>query len=112
MSKEVMDVKEVAEYLGIAESTVYKWVEYREIPFTKVGSLLRFPKWLIDRHLSDRAVYPEESLYDEFVRLHSRYHLEKFLQSKGLDSEKMTEEQLFDELKRAIKALKAEEGRE
>ena len=106
MSKEVMNVKEVAEYLGIAESTVYKWVEYREIPFTKVGTLLRFPKWLIDRHLSERAVYPEQSLYDEFERLHSRHHLQQFLKSKGLEPEKMTAEQLLDELKRAIESMK------
>ncbi len=36
MSKEVMDANEVAEYLGISPSTVYKKVEYRDIPFTQI----------------------------------------------------------------------------
>jgi len=70
MSKDVMNAAELATYLGIAESTVYKKVEYRQIPFTKVGSLLRFPKWIIDRWLSEKAVRPEQSLFDEFERTH------------------------------------------
>jgi excisionase family DNA binding protein len=110
MSNEVMNAKELAAYLSIAESTVYKKVEYRQIPFTKVGSLLRFPKWIIDRWLAERAVRPEQSLFDEFERLHQRYHLEQFLKSKGLDYKQMTEERLFVELRQAIEELKAQDG--
>ena len=47
MSTEIMNAEELANYLGIATSTVYKKVEYRQIPFTKIGTLLRFPKWII-----------------------------------------------------------------
>ncbi len=102
-----MNAKQLAIYLGIAESTVYKKVEYRQIPFTKVGSLLRFPKWLIDRWLTERAVRPDDTLYQEFVRLQARYHLQQFLLSKGLDMDQMTEDQLYDELRTAIEELKA-----
>ena len=98
MSKEIMNAEEVAEYLGIAQSTAYKWVEYRQIPFTKIGTLLRFPKWIIDRWLSEKAVRPEQSLFDEFTKLHQRYHLELFLKAKGLDVDRMTEVQLLAEL--------------
>ena len=106
MSEQVMNAQELADYLGIAESTVYKHVEYRKIPFTKVGSLLRFPKWIIDRWLADQAVRPDQSLFEEFERLHQRYHLEQFLKAKGLDYERMTDEQLLDELRAAIEELK------
>ena len=110
-TREVMDAHQVADYLGLAVSTVYKKVEYREIPFTKVGTLLRFPKWLIDRWLTERAVRPDETLYRKFVRMQARYHLEQFLLSKGLDPSRMTEDQLFQELKAAIEELqKAEEA--
>lgn len=107
MSKDVMDAGEVAEYLGVAKSTIYKWVEYRRIPYVKVGTLLRFPKWIIDRWLSEKTVRPEQSLLDEFTRLHQRYHLQQFLAAKGLDYEQMTEEQLTAELAAAIEELKA-----
>ena len=110
MSKEIMNAEEVAEYLGIAQSTAYKWVEYRQIPFTKIGTLLRFPKWIIDRWLSEKAVRPERSLFDEFERLNQRYHLEQFLKAKGLDVDRMTEVQLVAELTKAIQEIKAEGG--
>jgi excisionase family DNA binding protein len=111
MSSQVMDADETAEYLGVAKSTVYKWVEYREIPFTKVGTLLRFPKWIIDRWLAEKAVHPAQSLFDEFVKLHQRYHLKEFLKAKGLNYDKMTEEQLQVELTNAIAELKAEDSK-
>jgi len=107
MSQEVMDVPELAAYLGIAESTVYKRVEYRELPFTKVGSRLRFPKWLIDRWLTETAVRPDASLFEEFVRLQQRYHLEQFLRAKGIDPGRLTDEQLVDELRVAVEELQA-----
>jgi len=109
MSKEIMNAQELAEYLGIAASTVYKKVEYRQIPFTKIGSLLRFPKWIIDRWLSEKAVRPERSLFDEFTKLHQRYHLEQFLKAKGLDADRMTEVQLVAELTKAIQELEAQD---
>jgi len=110
MSKEIMNAEEVAEYLGIAQSTAYKWVEYRQIPFTKIGTLLRFPKWIIDRWLSQKAVRPDQSLFEEFTQMHQRYHLEQFLKSKGLDVDKMTEVQLLAELTKAIQEIKAQDA--
>ena len=110
MSKEIMNAEEVAEYLGIAQSTAYKWVEYRQIPFTKIGTLLRFPKWIIDRWLSEKAVRPAQSLFDEFSHLHQRYHLELFLKAKGLDVDRMTEVQLVAELTKAIRELRAQDA--
>ena len=113
MSEEVMNVKELAAYLGIAESTVYKKVEYQEVPYTKVGTRLRFPKWIIDRWLAENTVRPDRTLYEEFERLQRRYHLEQFLKSKGLDYERMTDEQLLEELRQAISELKSsQDGRE
>ncbi len=109
MAKEIMNAQEIAEYLGIATSTVYKKVEYRQIPFTKIGSLLRFPKWIIDRWLSEKAVRPAKSLFDEFTKLHQRYHLEQFLKAKGLDPKRMTEAQLLAELTQAVRQLESQD---
>ena len=108
MAKEIMNAQQLADYLGIATSTVYKKVEYRQIPFTKIGSLLRFPKWIIDRWLSEKA-RPAQSLFDEFNQLHQRYHLEQFLKAKGLDVDRLTEVQLVAELTQAIQEIKAQD---
>ncbi len=108
MPEQVMNAQELADYLGIAKATVYKWVELRQIPYTKIGTLLRFPKWIIDRWLAEKAVRPEPSLVEEFSRLHRRYHLQEFLKSKGLDFDQMTEQQLTDELTAAIEELKTQ----
>ncbi len=106
MSKEVMDVNELAEYLSISPATVYKKVEYHEIPFTKVGSLLRFPKWLIDEWLTKRSVQPDETLFEQFAQLAQRYHLREFLKAKGLNVKRMDDEQLIEALRDAIEDLK------
>ena len=108
MPQEVMTTKEVAAYLGIADSTVYTWVEYRQIPFTKIGTLLRFPKWLIDRWLTKNATRPDETLFAEFVKLNTRYHLEQFLLAKGIRIGELTPTQLEDEIKNAIAELELE----
>lgn len=108
MSRDVMDANELAEYLGIAVSTVYKKVEHRELPFTKVGSLLRFPKWLIDQWLTKKAVMPRDKLFERFVRMQQRYHVEHFLQARGMDLGRMDEAQIRDELQRAIADIKAD----
>jgi len=43
-----LSVSEVSEYLNVKKTTVYSWVESREIPFYKIGRLIRFKKNDID----------------------------------------------------------------
>ncbi len=105
MSSEIMDVGEVAEYLSIAPSTVYKWVEQRRIPYTKIGNLLRFPKSLIDQWLLKRSKQPQDDLYDRFVKMAGRYHLEKFLQTRGVELDDASEEEVIEHLRQAVGEL-------
>ncbi len=107
MSGEVMDVKEVAAYLSISPNTVYKWVDQRRLPFTKVGNLLRFPKPIIDRWLAQRTTHPKAELYERFVAMVTRYHLEKLFESRGIEVEELEQmeaERLQEELERMIEA--------
>lgn len=57
--QQVMTVREVSEYLRIAESTVYKLVQEGEIPGKKIGGIWRFSRKLLDDWL--------EGTHDEFV---------------------------------------------
>ena len=43
-----LSVDEIANYLGIKRDTVYKWIERKNMPAHKVGSLWKFRKEEID----------------------------------------------------------------
>lgn len=51
MSNHILTVKEVAEYLSISESTVYKMVREGAIPAAKIGNSWRFLQNVIDKWL-------------------------------------------------------------
>ncbi|MFA5033793.1 MAG: helix-turn-helix domain-containing protein [bacterium] len=55
----LIDIRKLSELLGVKPATIYGWVYYSEIPFYKVGNLVRFnPKeiaeWLETRHCKSR----------------------------------------------------------
>jgi excisionase family DNA binding protein len=90
MSSEIMTIQELAKYLDLAEGTLYKKVSNNEIPYAKLGNLLRFPKWAIDQWVSENTVKPPDALFNEFAKLQSRYHFKKWLESKGIDPTGLT----------------------
>jgi len=55
MNKEMMNTKEVAEYLNINEKLVYKLIKEKKIPGTKVTGKWTFPKRLIDEWIIESA---------------------------------------------------------
>ena len=64
INNEIMTVREVAEYLRLAEATIYKLAQAGEIPAVRVGRAWRFKRELIDewlRHHSTHSVEPEET---------------------------------------------------
>jgi len=59
---QVMTIDELASYLKISKSTLYKVVREGKIPSQKVGRHWRFRKKAIDRWLEEtRAASPEAS---------------------------------------------------
>ena len=46
--KEVMNVKEASQYLGISPDTLYKYVSVDRIPAFKLGNRWRFKKTVLD----------------------------------------------------------------
>ena len=55
MSKEqIMTVRELSEYLKIAEKTAYRFASEGKIPGFKVGSAWRFRKSEIDRWIKEQ----------------------------------------------------------
>lgn len=107
---DIMDVEGVAVYLGFSVDTIYKKVQAREIPFTRIGNLLRFTRWSIDAWLDRNTVTPVESLYDQVAKLLNRYHLQQWLEGRGVDWKSLTEEQLVELARSALEDLRQNEG--
>ena len=91
---DVMTIQELSAYLKLAVETLYKKVQAHEIPFTKVGNLLRFTKPSIDQWLARNTTTPDDSLYEQFARLQNRYHFQRWLEGRGVDWRTLTEAQL------------------
>ena len=51
---DIMTVKELADYLKIAEKTAYRFASEGKVPGFKVGSAWRFRKSEIDRWISEQ----------------------------------------------------------
>ena len=103
---EVMTIQELALYLRLAVETLYKKVQNHEIPFTKIGNLLRFTKPSIDQWLARNTATPSDGLYAEFARLQDRYHFQRWLEGRGVDYRTLTDAQLTDLAIRALADLR------
>lgn len=40
--RSVMNVKQLAEHFGVAVSTIHEWRDNEGLPFTKIGSVVRY----------------------------------------------------------------------
>lgn len=60
---EIMTIEEVAEYLRVPVSSLYKLAQQGKIPASKVGRHWRFRREFIDRWINDQArgVKPERA---------------------------------------------------
>jgi len=58
ITRRLLSIDETSEYLGLAPTTLYKMVNRRQIPYVKVGRLLRFDRRLIDGWLEEHTVMP------------------------------------------------------
>lgn len=54
MDDKLLSLDEIAAYMNISKSTLYKLVEKNQMPSCKIGKQLRFRKASIDRWLSDK----------------------------------------------------------
>lgn len=55
-AKEVMDIKDLADYLSIGKSKIYALIRARQIPASRIGRQYRFSKEVIDSWLRERLI--------------------------------------------------------
>lgn len=58
MHKELLNIREAADFLGLSPGTLYNMVSRRRIPFIKVGARTMFKKADLDRWLEKHTVQP------------------------------------------------------
>lgn len=109
---DVMTIEELAAHLKLAPATLYKKVQAHEIPFTKLGNLLRFTRTSIDTWLARNTHWPDEDLYHQFARLQSRYHFQTWLTGRGVDWRTLTERELAALAAQALADLRTASPRE
>lgn len=56
--KEVMNVREASQYLGISPDTLYKYVSSARIPAFKLGNRWRFKKTILDSWMERKSSLP------------------------------------------------------
>lgn len=61
MTERWLSVEEIAEHLGVKRDTVYKWVRTTDIPFHKVGRLVKFQIKEVDRWVKEGKAAPRKS---------------------------------------------------
>jgi excisionase family DNA binding protein len=56
MQKEVMNIREASQYLGISPDTLYKYVYSDRIPAFKLGNRWRFKKTILDSWMERKSL--------------------------------------------------------
>jgi excisionase family DNA binding protein len=59
-SREVMNIRQASQYLGVSPDTLYKYVNEQKIPAFKLGNRWRFKKSKLDQWMEEQSVEMEE----------------------------------------------------
>jgi len=74
--KEIMDIKELSDYLGIGKSKIYALIRAKKIPASKIGRQYRFSKSVIDNWLKEKIITKKEepniSLFSEAEKVEKK----------------------------------------
>ena len=55
-SREVMNIRQASQYLGVSPDTLYKYVNERKIPAFKLGNRWRFKKSKLDQWMEEKSM--------------------------------------------------------
>ncbi len=55
-AREVMNIRQASQYLGISPDTLYKYVSEETIPAFKLGNRWKFKKSILDGWMEDRSL--------------------------------------------------------
>ena len=61
-SREVMNVRQASQYLGVSADTLYTYVSSKQIPAFKLGNRWKFKKTTLDRWMEEKSTVGENKL--------------------------------------------------
>lgn len=72
MTRQILTVQEIANYIGVSRDLIYKMVRTNEIPFIRIGKRLLFRKesidqWLLSREVGNYQLGNEQAIQNEFM---------------------------------------------
>jgi len=70
--EQLMDIKEVAKYLRVKDSTVYTWAQEGRLPALRLGRLWRFRRTDLDRWLENRRFQQVDEEMPHSTEAHER----------------------------------------
>ena len=59
-AREVMNIRQASQYLGISPDTLYKYVSEETIPAFKLGNRWKFKKTVLDRWMEKQSAQFEQ----------------------------------------------------
>ena len=60
-AREVMNIRQASQYLGVSPDTLYKYVSEERIPAFKLGNRWKFKKSLLDSWMENQSLTSVES---------------------------------------------------
>ncbi len=54
--RDVMDIKNLAQYLGMGKSKIYALIRMKKIPASRIGRQYRFSRVVVDQWLNERLI--------------------------------------------------------
>ena len=61
-SREVMNIRQASQYLGVSPDTLYKYVGEQKIPAFKLGNRWRFKKSKLDQWMEEKSSQMEPGM--------------------------------------------------
>jgi excisionase family DNA binding protein len=58
-AREVMNIRQASQYLGVSPDTLYKYVNEQKIPAFKLGNRWRFKKSKLDQWMEEKSMETE-----------------------------------------------------
>jgi excisionase family DNA binding protein len=58
-AREVMNIRQASQYLGVSPDTLYKYVSEEKIPAFKLGNRWKFKKSILDNWMEDKSLTSE-----------------------------------------------------
>ncbi len=59
-TREVMDIREASDYLGVSRETLYKYVCEEKVPAFRLGNRWKFKKTVLDRWMEKQSAQFEQ----------------------------------------------------